>query len=85
MPTDDIPRKLLRLLLLLIASGELPELAVGGGWNRVFNLLTPRPALGAVALEADICGLAVAGLRAVGSATNWAVSIVSLLVPALVR
>jgi type IV secretory pathway VirB2 component (pilin) len=85
MPTDDIPRKLLRLLLLLIASGELPELAVGGGWNRVFNLLTPRPALGAVALEADICGLAVAGLRAVGSAADWAVSIVPVLALGLVR
>jgi hypothetical protein len=30
MPTDDIPRKLLRMLLELIASGELPVLAVGG-------------------------------------------------------
>ena len=80
MPTDDIPHKLVRLLLELIASGELPELAVGGGWNRVFNLLTPRPALGAVALEADICGLAVAGLRAVGPAADWVVSLVSSLV-----
>jgi hypothetical protein len=84
MPTDEIPRKLLRLLLELIASGELPELAVGGAWNYVHNLLAPRPALGPVALEADICGLAVAGLRAVGSAADWVVSIVSSLVPALV-
>eukprot|EP01046_Picozoa_sp_COSAG06_P096812 COSAG06_NODE_42925_length_377_cov_0.636691_2_plen_39_part_01 len=30
LPTDDIPRKLVLLLLELIASGELPELAVGG-------------------------------------------------------
>jgi hypothetical protein len=85
MPTDDIPRKLLRLLLELIASGELPQLAVGGAWANVHILLAPRPALGPVALEADICGLAVAGLRAVGSAADWVVSVVSLLVPALVR
>ena len=85
MPTDDIPRQLLLPLLELIASGELPQLAVGGAWNRLFNLLTPRPALGPVALEADICGVAVAGLRTVGSAADWVVSVVSSLVPALVR
>ena len=85
MPTDDVPHKLVRLLLELIASGELPELAVGGAWTRVHNLLAPRPALGPVALEADICGLAVAGLRAVGSAADWVVSVVSSRVPALVR
>ena len=77
MPTDDIPRKLLRLLLELITSGELPELAVGGAWVYVHTLLTPRPALGPVALEADICGLVVAALRAVDSAADWVVSIVT--------
>ena len=85
MPTDDIPRKLVQLQLGLIASGELPELAVGGVWMRMQHLLTPRPALGPVALEADICGLAVAGLRSVGSAADWVVSVVSSRVPALVR
>jgi hypothetical protein len=79
LPTDDIPRKLVQLLLELIASGELPELAVGGAWLRMQYLLNPRPALGPVALEADICGLAVAGLRAVGSAADWVVSVVSSL------
>ena len=85
MPTGDTPRKLLRLLLELIASGELPELAVGGVWVRVHNLLGSRPALGRVALEADICGLAVAGLRSVGSAADWVVSVVSSLALGLVR
>jgi hypothetical protein len=42
-------------------------------------LLNPRRALGPVALEADICGLAVAGLRAVGSAADWVVSVMSSL------
>ena len=88
MPTDDIPHKLARLLLELIASGdsgELPVLTVGGAWVRVHNLLGSRPALGPVALEADICGLVAASLRTVGSAADWVVSIVSSLVPALVR
>eukprot|EP01046_Picozoa_sp_COSAG06_P052660 COSAG06_NODE_8903_length_2036_cov_5.176562_2_plen_223_part_00 len=80
MPTDDIPHKLVPLLFELISSGELSELAVGGAWHRVDHLLTPRPALGPVALEADICGLAVAGLRAVGPAADWVVSLVSSLV-----
>ena len=80
MPTDDIPHKLVRLLFELISSGELSELAVGGAWFKLDQLLTPRPALGPVALEADICGLAVAGLRAVGPAADWVVSLVSSLV-----
>jgi hypothetical protein len=77
MPTDDIPHKLVRLLLELIASGELPELAVGGAWEKLGSLLQPRPALGPVALEADISGLAVASLRAVGLASDWVVSLAS--------
>ena len=82
---DDIPRKVVQLLLELIACGELPELAVGGVWERLLLLLQQRPALGPVALEADICGLAVAGLRAVGSAADWVVSIVSSLALARIR
>ena len=85
MPTDDIPHKLVPLLFELIASGELPELAVGGAWEKLNHLMSAHPALGPVALEADVCGLAVAGLRTVGSAADWVVSIVSSLVPALVR
>ena len=85
MPTGDIPRKLVQQLLELIASGELPELAVGGAWNQAVNLLKPRPALGPVALEADICGLVVAGLRTVGSAADWVVSVVRSLALGLVR
>ena len=80
MPTDDIPHKLVRQLLELVASGELPELAVGGAWNRVYHIVLPRPALGPVVLEADICGLVVAALRTVGSAADWVVSLVSSLV-----
>ena len=81
MPSDDIPLRMLVLLLELLKSGELPELAVGGAWFCVNTLmLRGSAALGPVALEADICGLAVAGLRAVGPASDWVVSLVSLLV-----
>ena len=85
MPSDDIPRKLMQLLFELIASGELPELAVGGAWFRLEQLISFRPGLAPVALEADICGLAIASLRAVGSAADWVVSIVSSVAFARIR
>ena len=75
MPSDDIPLKMLVLLLELLKSGELPELAVGGAWFCVSTLmLRGSAALGPVALEADICGLAVAHLHAIGSTADWLVS-----------
>ena len=74
MAADDTPHQVLLLLLELLQSGELPELAVGGAWkvgNDVMNRgSTP---LGPVALEADICGLATAHLRAIGPAADWVV------------
>ena len=30
MPSDDVPRQMLTLLVELLRSGELPELAIGG-------------------------------------------------------
>jgi hypothetical protein len=42
----------------------------------VEHLQAPRPALAPVALEADICRLAIASLREVGSAADWVVRIV---------
>ena len=71
MPSDEIPHKLVPLLFELIASGELPELAVGGAWWCLQGLTTLRPALGPVALEADVCGLTIASLRATGSVADW--------------
>ena len=88
MPTGDIPGKLLRLLFELIASGELPELAVGGAWVAfpdVVRSSLSQTSLKEMALEAGICGLVVAGLRTVGSAADWVVSIVSSLVRARIR
>ena len=65
-PAGRSPRKLLRLLLELIASGELQELVVGGAWESVNAFLSFRPELKEVAMNADICGLVVAGLRTDG-------------------
>ena len=66
---------MLVLLLELLKSGELPELAVGGAWFCVNTLmLRGSAALGPVALEADICGLAVDHLHAIGSTADWLVS-----------
>jgi hypothetical protein len=75
VPSDDVPRRMLVLLLELLKSDELPELAVGGAWTGINDIMNRgSAALGPVALEADICGLAVAHLQAVGSAADWVVS-----------
>ena len=75
MPNDDVPRRMLVLLLELLKSDELPELAVGGAWTGINDIMTRgSAALGPVALESDVCGLAVAHLQAVGSAADCVVS-----------
>ena len=57
------------------ALGELPELAVGGAWSCINEIMARgSAALGTVALEMDICGLGVAQLQAIGSAADWVVS-----------
>ena len=62
---------MLVLLLELLKSGELPELAVAGAWVCINEIMIRgSAALGPVALEADICGLAVAHLQAIGSAAD---------------
>ena len=74
MAADDTPHQILLLSLELLQSGELPELAVGGAWVVANDLMTRGSApLGPVALEADICELATAHLRAIGPAADWMV------------
>ena len=74
MAADDTPHQILLLSLELLQSGELPELAVGGAWSVAESLMGRGSApLGPVALEADICGLATAHLRAIGPAADWMV------------
>ena len=51
MPSDDVSRQMLTLLVELLRSGELPELAIGGAWGGVNNCLWGRPGLGAAAMH----------------------------------
>ena len=74
-PDDEIPRQILRLVLELLQSGELPELAVGGAWSCIIAIVDEGIILSRVALEANICGLAMAHLRALGPAADWTVSL----------
>ena len=72
MPSDDVPRRLLELLLTMLRAPEtLPPLAIGGAWWAVHCCLTGRPSLGAVALEHGVMELAAQTLRAVGRADDW--------------
>ena len=82
MPTDDVPRQLIVLLLELLKSHDLPELAVGGAWVCLDSLMNRSSiALARVALEATICEVAVASLHTIGSAADWIVSRFSSLWP----
>ena len=70
MPDDDVPRQMLTLLVELLRSGELFELAIGGAWSGVNNCLWGRPGLGAAAMELGVIELAAEHLRAIGSAAD---------------
>ena len=77
MPSDEIPRRMLALLLELMKSGELPDLVVVGAWCCICDVACMRGSitLARDALESDICGLALDHLRVVGSASDWVVSL----------
>ena len=67
---------MLLLLVELLQSGELPELAVGGAWQCLDCIMNRGSvALGPVAMEVDMCGLVVAHLGAIGPADDWMVSL----------
>ena len=71
---------MLLLSLELLQSGELPELAVGGAWTILYSIMSRGSVpLGPVALEADLCGVATAHLRAIGRAGDWMVRFCSLV------
>ena len=75
MPGDDIPAQLARLSVGLLRSDNIPELMIAGAWKGISHVYTTgRSDLGALGLELDFCGLAVAHLRAMGSAGDWVVS-----------
>jgi hypothetical protein len=70
-PEDDVPTKMLTLLMELLKANELPELAIGGAWKGFFFCITGRPSLGPVALEHGAVELAVTHLQAIGSPADW--------------
>jgi len=67
LPSDDVPRQMLPLLVELLRSAELPELAIGGAWFAIFYCLTGRPSLGPMAMELGLFDLGVEHLRGIGS------------------
>ena len=79
MPTDEWAIKLLTLLIELLRSGELPELAAAGAWYCAQSCVVGRPTVGALALELGMFELAAARLRELGSPAEWLVRIVRLL------
>ena len=67
LPSDDVPRQMLPLLVELLRSAELPELAIGGAWWAIFYCLTGRPSLGPMAMELGLFDLGMEHLRGIGS------------------
>lgn len=74
LPGDETPARLARLLVELLNSDGLAELAIGGAWCALKNLLVGRPGQPALLLEMDICRLALTHLQRIGSAAEWVVS-----------
>ena len=62
---------MLTLLVDLLRSGELPELAIGGVWCAFEGCLTGRPSLAPVTLDLGLIELTVRELRAIGSPADW--------------
>jgi hypothetical protein len=73
LPSDDVPKKMVGLLLDLIRAGcdDLPELAVGGAWRAVVNCVIGRPAVAQYAFECGVFELIVECLRAIGGPLEW--------------
>jgi hypothetical protein len=71
LPEDDVPAKMLTLLLELLKANELAELAIGGAWSGIMNCLMGRSSLGPVALKHGAFELAVEQLKAIGSPADW--------------
>ena len=66
---------MLQLLLELLQSDDLPQLAVGGAWDCTMQIMfRGSMVLGQVAMEANICDIAMSHLRNVGCAADLVVS-----------
>eukprot|EP01052_Picozoa_sp_SAG31_P001966 SAG31_NODE_66_length_28567_cov_30.222698_7_plen_413_part_00 len=71
-PSDDVPRQMLTLLVELLRSGELPELAIGGAWRGLESCLTGRPGLGPTAMNLGLIQLVADQCRHVGTPADVA-------------
>ena len=70
MPSDDVPRRMLTLLLETLKSNELAEddeLLIGGAGFGVSMCLQGRPSLGPTAMERGVVAIIVAQLNAIGT------------------
>ena len=74
MSSDDVPRRMVTLLLELLKSDELADdngLLIGGAAYCVDLCLLGRPSLGPTALACGIFEIAVAQLKVLGSPADW--------------
>jgi hypothetical protein len=67
LPSAEVPRQMVTLLVELLRLGELPELAIGGAWMAIFSCLEGRPSLGPAAMELGLFDLCMEHLRGIGS------------------
>eukprot|EP01046_Picozoa_sp_COSAG06_P062021 COSAG06_NODE_13827_length_1215_cov_2.299283_2_plen_229_part_01 len=67
LPSDDVPCQLLPLLVELLRSAELPELAIGGAWYAIFCGISGRPSLCPVSMELGLFDLGMEHFRRIGS------------------
>ena len=80
MPRDDVPCRMFTLLLeLLRAPDRLPPLAVAGAWEGARLCAYKRSAAGPIAIELRVFDIVVTHLRALVSASDWLVSLDTLL------
>lgn len=71
VPEDDVPTKMVTLMVELLKANEFPELAIGGAWSGVVFCIIGRPSIGPVAFERGVVELAVEHLKAIGSPVDW--------------
>lgn len=63
------------LLLELLKSNALPDLAIGGAWYGIFHAIQRRPGLSPAILENGLFELAVTCLNLIGRPADWIVSV----------
>ena len=70
-PDDDKPTKVLTLLVELLRSGALPDLAIGGALFAARECMVSRPAVGCAAFELGLIELVAAQLPRSGAPSDW--------------